>query len=200
LTHLLQVTYLGGGGADQFVALAVNPVNGEVLAAGYTDSTDLPCNGPASGCSPGAQIGNAGGEDGFVARFSAELTALQRVTYLGGTSTDRIFALAVHPTSGEVLVAGSTQSNDLKCTTSLGLCGNGAQGQIGGGQDGFVARLSANLGRLVQATYLGGTGADAIFALSGSPVQRRGARCRSHEHRQLPVHDFRWRLRRGRTR
>ncbi|MEP7085128.1 MAG: hypothetical protein ABI854_10355, partial [Betaproteobacteria bacterium] len=144
--------------------------NGEVLVAGFTNSLDLPCTGPANGCSPGAQSAQAGGEDGFVARFSADLTALRRTTYFGGTSSDRIFALAVHPMSGEVLVAGTTQSDDLPCTTALGLCGRGAQSASDGGQDGFVARLSANLNRVLQATYLGSPGSDGIFTLAVHPI------------------------------
>lgn len=169
LTALLQASYIGGTGTDEVNAVAVNPVNGEILVAGSTDSGDLPCTSFASGCGAGPQPQIAGGEDGFVARFNPSLTALVRATYFGGATVDRIFGLAVHPNSGEVVIAGQSQSNDLPCTKKSATCATAAQPDIGGGIDGFVARLSGNLGKLLQTTYVGTPGADNIFALAIHP-------------------------------
>ncbi|MBK9608826.1 MAG: hypothetical protein IPO58_21210 [Betaproteobacteria bacterium] len=98
-----------------------------------------------------------------------------QVTYLGGSNTDAIRAIAIHPVSGEVLVAGHTLSFDLPCTTIAAGCGAGAQpahAVIGGGvgEDGFVARLNANLTSLLQATYLGGSRDDHQRAITIHPV------------------------------
>ena len=49
------------------------------------------------------------------------------------------FALAIHPTTGEVYVAGFTLSANFP-----GVAG-APQQEIGGGPDGFVARLTSNL-------------------------------------------------------
>ena len=172
---LLQATYLGGGNNDIIFAIAVHPVSGEVLVAGYTDSVDLPCTTIALGCGTGAQPANAPNGDGFVARLNASLTSLLQVTFLGGSSTDTIRAIAIHPISGEVLVAGDTLSFDLPCTTIAAGCATGAQpahAVIGGGfgHDGFVARLNANLTSLLQVTYLGGSRDDQINAITVHPV------------------------------
>ncbi|HQP94214.1 MAG TPA: hypothetical protein PK570_09705, partial [Thermoanaerobaculia bacterium] len=55
---------------------------------------------------------------------------------------------------------GETYSSDLPGATG------GAQPAIGGGSDGFVARLSGDLTVLQQSTYLGGSNEDSIRALS----------------------------------
>ena len=158
LTALTQATYLGVGDvvAD---ALAIHPTSGDVYVAGYTISTNFP------GTAGGAQPANGGGQDGFVARLNASLTTLTQATYLGGGSPDVASALAIHPASGDVYVAGSTNSTNFPGTAG------GAQAALGGAQDAFVARLNASLTALTQATYLGGGGnEDVADALAIHPI------------------------------
>jgi hypothetical protein len=82
-------------------------------------------------------------------------------TYLGGSASDQAFALAMHPSSGEVYVAGSTGSSNFPNTAG------GAQASYGGGfDDAFVARLNATLTSNLQSTYLGGSGFDEAFGLA----------------------------------
>jgi len=76
-----------------------------------------------------------------------------QATYLGGSDDDGAFALAIHPSTGEVYVAGSTDSVDFPHTDS------GAQASKGDFSDAFVARLNATLTSNLQSTYLGGGGA-----------------------------------------
>ena len=157
---LLQATYLGGNAGDVAFALAIHPTSGDVYVAGSTTSTNFP--GTAGGAPP--RIGSGQGigslpSDAFVARFNAELTVLHQATYLGGRQGDGAEALAIHPTSGEVYVAGFTNSSNFP-------------GTAGGAQTtpsiGFVARLTGSLTSLTQATYLGGEGASlAINPTSG---------------------------------
>ncbi|MBK7474289.1 MAG: hypothetical protein IPI73_30100 [Betaproteobacteria bacterium] len=170
LTSLLQVTYLGGTNVDYATALAVHPVTGDVLAGGATASAKFPCTSSVSGCGDGAQSVYAGGYDGFVARLSPDLTTFLQATYVGGTSGERVSALAVHPVSGEVLAAGNTQSTDLPCTTNSGGCSAAAQPGLAGPQNGFVARLNPSLTSLLQATYLGGSSAAEIGAVAVHPM------------------------------
>src|SRR5439155_27058935 len=134
------------------------PRSGEVNEAGLTATTDFP------GTTGRAQTTNGGGTDAFVARLNAALTTLTQATYLGGSDIDIVFALAIHPTSGDVYVAGQTFSTNLPGTTG------GAQTTNGGGIDGFVARLNAGLTGLTQATYLGGSGGDVALALPPPPA------------------------------
>ncbi len=149
LTQILQATYLGGSSDDYANALAIHPTTGEVYVAGYTVSNDFPKT------TGGAQANNNGGWDAFVARLNSNLTQILQATYLGGSSDDRSNALAIHPTTGEVYVAGYTVSNDFPKTTG------GAQASFGGDlSDAFVTKLSADLTSNLQSTYPGRTNND----------------------------------------
>jgi hypothetical protein len=158
LTRILQSTYLGGRDSDSAKALVIHPKTGEVYVAGYTYSTDFPkTNG-------GAQTGHGGGySDAFVARLDSNLKQILQSTYLGGRDSDWASTLAIHPTTGDVYVAGVTGSVDFPDTTG------GAQKSKGGGSDAFVARLSADLTQILQSTYLGGRDSDGADALAIHP-------------------------------
>jgi len=102
-----------------------------------------------------------------VARLNKELTQILQSTYLGGDNTDSILALAIHPTTGEVYVAGWTASKDFPNTTG------GAQARRHENFnfiDAFVARLSADLTQILQSTYLGGSSDDYAIALTIHPI------------------------------
>ncbi|MEP6767793.1 MAG: hypothetical protein ABJC61_03940, partial [Acidobacteriota bacterium] len=122
---LLQATYLGGNGTDYVLALAIHPTSGNVYVAGYANSTNFP------GTTGGLQPANGGNNDAFVARLTADLTTLTKATYLGGSGGDTASALAIHPTSGDVYVAGYTFSTNFPGTTG------GAQAANGGKNDAF---------------------------------------------------------------
>ena len=160
LTQILQSTYLGGNDWDVAYVLAIHPTTGDVYVAGYTFSTNFPRT------SGGAQKDYGGGEkDAFVARLNSSLTQILQSTYLGGSKEDEAQALAVHPTTGEVYVAGQTTSTDFPRTSG------GAQGRYGGEpSDAFVARLSSSLTQILQSTYLGGNGSDWAQALAIHPA------------------------------
>ena len=159
LTTLVQATYLGGNGVDIAQALAIHPLTGDVYVAGYTASTNFP------GTVGGAQTANAGVvSDAFVAHLNATLTALDQATYLGGTGDDQAYALAIHPMTGDVYVAGETLSTNFPGTAG------GAQATSSGGVDAFIARLNSALTTVDQATYLGGNGESFAQALAIHPT------------------------------
>ena len=157
LTALAQSTYLGGNNQEVAQALAIHPTTGDVYVAGWTESTNFP------GTAGGAQTTSSGSDHAFVAHVNSALTALSQSTYLGGGSADRAYALAIHPTMGDVYVAGYTAGN-FPATSG------GAQATFGGIQDAFVARLNSTLTTLDQATYLGGTSVDIAQALAINPA------------------------------
>jgi hypothetical protein len=158
LTKILQSTYLGGSSSDSANDLAIHPKTGEVYVAGDTDSDDFPKT------TGGAQAIKSGDSDAFVARLNKELTQILQSTYLGGKGTDWTNALAIHPTTGEVYVAGVTRSKDFPKTTG------GAQKDHGGGyEDAFVARLNSDLTKILQSTYLGGSINESANALAIHP-------------------------------
>jgi hypothetical protein len=173
LTTLLQATYLGGSDFDgRYPDIAVHPTSGEVYVSGATWSSDFP------GTDGGAQPTFAGSgshnyaNDAFVVRLSADLTELLQATYLGGTDSDigstpshasENPCLAIHPGSGDVYVAGVTASSDFPGTAE------GAQSDMIGQEDIFVARLTADLETLIQATFFGGSAYDRLWALAIHP-------------------------------
>jgi len=142
---ILQSTYLGGGGGDEANAVVIHPTTGEIYVAGYTTSTNFP--GTAGGASPTISR-FLGTGDAFVARLNKELTQIIQSTYLGGRFDDAAHALAIHPTTGEVYVAGMTDSTNFPKTTggaqtSCNNCGEEYGGEEYG--DTFVAKLTADL-------------------------------------------------------
>src|SRR5262249_51267899 len=138
---LVYSTYLGGSGFDQGFGIAVDPASGDALVTGFTFSTNFPTANPL-------QAANAGSIDAFVARLSADVSALVFPPYLGGSGFDQGFVIAVDPASGDALVTGGTGSTNFPTANPL-------QAAYGGGDaDAFVARLSADGSALVYSTYL----------------------------------------------
>jgi hypothetical protein len=68
--------------------------------------------------------------------LNSSLTQILQSTYLGGGNNDYANALAIHPTTRDVYVAGYTDSNNFPGTAG------GAQTGRGGNSDAFVARLN----------------------------------------------------------
>jgi muconolactone delta-isomerase len=165
LTQVLQSTYLGGGGSDETSALVIHPTTGEVYVAGRTTSKDFPktTNGAQATCNK-CVSDLFPSYDAFVARLNKELTQILQSTYIGGSDTDWADALAIHPKTGEVYVAGYTLSTNFPKITG------GVQVSLSGGQDAFVSRLNSNLTQILQSTYLGGSSWDTAHALAIHPT------------------------------
>jgi hypothetical protein len=160
LTSLTQATYLGGSSFDEGYALAIHPTTGDVYVAGSTASSNFP--GTTGGAQP-ANGGAFGFPDAFVARFPRTLTSLTQATYLGGSDFDEAYALAIHPATGDVYVAGRTDSSNFPGTAG------GAQPAFGGASDAFIVRLPSTLTSR-QSTFLGGSGGDVANALAIHPT------------------------------
>jgi uncharacterized repeat protein (TIGR02543 family) len=155
LRTLRQSTYL----KDSATALTIHPQTGEVYVAGETDVPDFP------GTSGSAQPTFGGGMDAFVVRLNKELTQILKATYLGGSGWDRGPAIAIHPTTGDVYVAGTTSSTDFPRTSGSAQANHG-----GGSNDVFVSRLNKELTQILQSTYLGGSKSDWANALAIHPT------------------------------
>ena len=150
-------TYLGGNGSDTGNGIAVD-ASQNVFVVGDTTSITFPATA--------MQRGNRGGMDAFVAKLSADGSRLVYSTYLGGTSDDHGAAIAVDAT-GSAYVTGSTYSADFPVA-------NAWQSIIGGGQDAFVARLSADGNSLLFGTFLGGSGGSLGYPESGQGIALDG--------------------------
>src|SRR5262249_39301479 len=92
-----------------------------------------------------------GNTDAFVAKLTADGSALVYSTYLGGGFNDLGGAIAVDAV-GNAYVVGSTTSVDFPTA-------NAFQPVLGGNSNpnGFVAKLTADGSALVYSTYLGGS-------------------------------------------
>jgi Beta-propeller repeat len=119
-------TFIGGSGADQANAIAIDS-NGFVYVAGKTASSNFPKQLPL----PGQEALN-GASDAFLAGFSGGEKAF--ATFLGGSAADGAVGIASAP--GNTLhVVGNTFSTDFPTVSPLFPSPLGPQ-------DGFVARLT----------------------------------------------------------
>lgn len=156
---LVYSTYLGGSGYDIGNAVAVDSA-GNVYVAGATQSINFPTVSPIQGANlGGAADGGGDGGDVFVSKLSANGATLVYSTYLGGTSNEGAFGVAVNA-SGEAYVAGFTLSSDFPTA------GTPLRSTNAGSADAFVARLNAAGTALVYSTYLGGALADEANAIA----------------------------------
>ena len=151
-TQMLYSTYLGGSFWDYSTGIAVD-LQGNAYVTGYTYSTDFPVSQGA------AQMKSAGSVNGFVAKISADGTALAYSTYLGGSNDDRVRAIALD-SNGSAYVTGQASSADFPITF------NGAQPKLQTGcanpirvddADAFVVKLSPDGTSLRYSTFLGGS-------------------------------------------
>ncbi len=147
---LVRATFAGGDHVDDAYAIAIDADTGDVVVAGRTNSANFP------GVSGGAQaaLASSGFEDAFVARYSPDLTTLIQATYLGGSANDEAAALAIDPSTGDIVITGFTYSKDFPGTAGGAL--PNPPDPTPNTQGAYVARLSSDLTTLLQATYLGG--------------------------------------------
>jgi len=151
---LVYSTFLGGSAADSGNAIAVDSA-GNAYVAGETASSNFPRLNPF-------QTSSRGRLEAFVAKYSAA-GALQYSSFHGGAGDDRALGVAVD-SSGASYLTGVTDSTNLTTVAPV-------QPLSGGGQDAFVAKVSATGASLVYATYLGGSGGGAGAPEAGYAIQ-----------------------------
>jgi hypothetical protein len=166
-TNLLYCTYLGGSRDDIAYSLAVDSA-GHAYVAGATYSTNFPVKNPVEYAKfNGSNISGVFQPtlhdyplDAFVTELDVNGTNLVYSTYLGGSSWDAAYGIAIDP-SGDAYVTGFTLSSNfpvvfstayqtnLHCTNNFYVNGNA-----------FVSEISAGGNNLIYSTYLGGTNID----------------------------------------
>ena len=97
-------------------------------------------------------------------KLNASGTGLEYATFLGGSSNDYGYGVAVDG-SGKAYITGYTQSSDFPAAS-----GPGYDTSYNGNSDGFVVKLNASGTGLEYATFLGGSGKDygRSIAVDGS--------------------------------
>jgi len=142
--------YVGGSGSDSGYGVAVD-LAGRAHLVGETTSTQA-----TFPVAVGPDLThNGGGRDAFVARVSADGSALERCGYVGGSGADHGSAIALDA-AGNVYLAGVTNSSEATFPVAVGpdLTQNG-------GRDVFVARVKAAGDGLDYCGYIGGSGAES---------------------------------------
>ncbi|HVZ33040.1 MAG TPA: SBBP repeat-containing protein, partial [Polyangiaceae bacterium] len=137
-------TYLGGSGVTDTVTRIAFTSTDQIAMVGQTNSTNFPT---ASAYDTSAN----GSTDGYVAVLNSAGTALVFSTYIGGSSTDIPYGVAVDG-SDAVFGVGYTTSNNFPTQAAL-------DSSFNGGNDAFLFKFTS-AGALVFSTYLGGSSFD----------------------------------------
>ncbi len=162
--QILGATFLGGGATD-WGWCVTEGMDGSVVVAGETVSSDFPTSVDAYDTAFGIL-----GQDGFVACLSGDLSTLHIGTYLGGVFVDSIRALDID-NDDTIIVGTRTTSSDFPTTP-------GAFQEIYAGTGSLtsaVSRLSADGKQLLASTYLTGGGqVDALKIMSDGTIAVAG--------------------------
>jgi hypothetical protein len=153
-------TYLGGlGGGEIFEdgrAIAVDTA-GSAYVTGWTQSSDFPTTPGAFDTTLNGTFSN----DAFVTKLEASGAALAYSTYLGGSTFDIGYGIAVD-SAGSAYVTGATVSSDFP--TTPGAFDTTQSSELL--SDVFVTKLEATGAALAYSTFLGGSEDDAAFAIA----------------------------------
>jgi hypothetical protein len=149
-------TYLGGSSDEYGYGIAIDS-DGHVYVAGKTESTDFPTENTYQGTLYGSS-------DVFVTKLSPSGNSLMYSTYLGGSSSDYGYGIAVD-WNGSAYVTGDTNSTDFPTE-------NPYQGTPIGLSEVFVTKLAPVGNTLLYSTYLGGGGGDHGYEIA---VDRNGS-------------------------
>ncbi len=147
-TSLIYSTFIGGTNNDIGFAIAVDS-DGNAYVTGYTGSATYPTTSGAYD-----ESYNSGHSDVFVSKLNAGGSNLIYSTFLGGSSDEVGFAIAVD-SDGNAYVTGYTGS-----ATYPTISGAYDESYNSGYSDVFVSKLNADGTNLIYSTFLGGTDDD----------------------------------------
>ncbi len=151
LKTILAWTYVAGDSNEVVRSVAIN-TQGDIWVTGETNSKNLPVSVPKGGV-------YAGAIDGFVLRFSADLSLILAGKYIAGNLEDRATGIACDNV-GDAIICGQTRS-----TSGLANVG-GYDRTHNGGWDGFVMKVDRTGSDVVSFTYYGSPGDDAFTTVA----------------------------------
>ena len=179
--HRMWATYLGGSWNELPHSMIVNNLD-ELLIYGTTGSPDFPVTSNAYD-----KTFNGGdsliydnvimfyrGIDIYISKLSSDGSQLLASTFVGGTKNDGINCPSkleknyADGARGEIMtdennnvyIASTTKSIDFPVTPGAFQTNAG-----GGGQDGVVFKMDANLSKMIWSSYIGGSGVDAAYGI-----------------------------------
>lgn len=158
-TGLVYSTFVGGSGSgsDMAAAIAID-ASGAAYITGTTTSPDFPITSATA-----FQTSNKG-NNGFLAKIGPTGATLLYSTFLGGTGSDTLNAIALD-SNGNAYVTGTTTSADfpLVPATAIQTTNSATNG------DAFLSRIDptkSGINSLVYSTYLGGSNQQEAFAVA----------------------------------
>lgn len=181
-TQRLWASYLGGSGEDLPHSMIVNN-NNQLVIYGTTGSSDFPVTPGAydqtfnGGTSVGYDAGSlqfTQGIDIFVSKISSDGTQLLASTYVGGSANDGLNDPSIlsynygDGARGEIMVDNNNNVYVVSTTNSTNFPVTATAFQTspgGGGQDGVVFKMNTNLSNMIWSSYIGGSGADAVYGI-----------------------------------
>ncbi|HEX4887814.1 MAG TPA: PKD domain-containing protein, partial [Luteibaculaceae bacterium] len=186
-TTRIYSTYVGGSDSELPHSLVVDSkdqliIYGTTGSANYPTTTDAAYRifrgGPEVNLTQGLGVRYAAGADIFISKLSFDGSTMLASTFFGGSNTDGINQHPSVPNGflkynyadeirGEVIVDDLDQIYIASTTlsTDIPIADNPIQGTYGGRLDGVVAKFNFNLSQVIWASYLGGQGDDALFAV-----------------------------------
>ena len=152
--HIVWFHYLGGTNADIATACAVTP-DGSVYVAGETRSSDW--------VSTPSGTPDAANKDGFLVKLTSGGAHVWS-TFLSGSGSDAVAALAANPSTHTLFVGGSTGSTNF-------LSGVNRLNTYAGGTDGFVLKLTDYGATFTNAwcRFIGSNASDLVSSLALLP-------------------------------
>ena len=151
LSALSASTFIGGSGSDKAYAIALDS-SYNVYIAGCTNSTNYPINNAY-------QAINNGNYDAFISKLSNDLSTLLSSTYVGSSSYDYAYGIALDSLDS-VYITGYTNSINYPTTVDA------YQTVNSGGYDAFVNKFNSDLSALAASTFIGGSGSDNAFKIA----------------------------------
>lgn len=152
---LVYSSYLGGSMEDGGNAIAID-LQGNAYLTGSTRSTDFPIKNAFDNTFNGYY-------DTFVAKINPAKSgnaSLVYSTYLGGSSTDDAYGIAVD-LQGNAYVVGETQSSDFPTRNAFD-----SLGSTDFNYKAFVTKVNAYGNSLLYSTYLGGDSTTRGYAIA----------------------------------
>ena len=157
-----------GGTAQDYPQKVTLDASGNAYVGGWTQSHDFPVTPDA------LQPGLAGGIDVFLAELSADGSALNYATYLGGSQDESFGALAVD-SAGNVYLAGSTLSPDFPIVpgalqATYAGAANGHAVNYDGLGDTFVVKIGAGGPALPQVSTISAASFTLVSAFAPESI------------------------------
>lgn len=126
--------------------------SGNILLSSCTQSDNFPLVSQIQSTLKGVQ-------DGVILKFNSNLSSLLFSTYFGGSKYDAAYVISSHPVTGDLYIAGGTESDDLPGTSA------GKFAAFNGKVDGFITVIDNTSYAIKNTIYLGTSERDQIYGL-----------------------------------